>query len=145
MIALPKILLNSRLLVNSGFTAEEYPLLHAISTKFYPPMVVIVVSTVFLWTVMSLRPRTVKYQIKRIGFATIISLLALLAGLMHSKVALTAGRWWYTFPFFSIAMNDAAAYFCGMSCGRRKLIGLSPNKTLEGFIGAFFVNIIFTA
>jgi phosphatidate cytidylyltransferase len=37
------------------------------------------------------------------------------------------------------------AYFAGRAFGRRKLISLSPNKTLEGFIGGLISNVIFTA
>lgn len=34
-----------------------------------------------------------------------------------------------------IGCNDCMAYFCGRSFGKTPLIKLSPNKTLEGFIG----------
>ena len=108
-------------------------------------MIAITISPLFVWTVLSLKERTVKYQIKKISFAIMISILGCLSGYMHSRIALTAGRWWYTFPFLSIGWNDVAAYFCGMTFGRRKLIGLSPNKTLEGFFGALIVNLIYTA
>jgi predicted CDP-diglyceride synthetase/phosphatidate cytidylyltransferase len=63
-------------------------------------------------------------------------------------------------------MNDVAAYVCGeplrftphlraqeltlssfdylgMLFGRHQLIKLSPKKTVEGFVGAFFVTVIF--
>jgi phosphatidate cytidylyltransferase len=43
-----------------------------------------------------------------------------------------------------IAINDAAAYFVGKSMGRTPLIGLSPKKTCEGYVGAIFLTLIFT-
>ena len=32
------------------------------------------------------------------------------------------------------------AYFAGVAFGKHKLIGLSPNKTIEGFLGALIFN-----
>ena len=64
--------------------------------------------------------------------------------MLHSKVAMLSGRWWYTFPFLTTAWNDSTAYFCGVAFGKHKLIGLSPNKTLEGFLGALVCNILTT-
>jgi phosphatidate cytidylyltransferase len=43
-----------------------------------------------------------------------------------------------------VVFNDSWAYICGKTFGRTPLIKLSPNKTLEGFIGggvATFVSI----
>ena len=40
--------------------------------------------------------------------------------------------------------NDIFAYFSGITLGRTKLISLSPNKTLEGFIGGAIANLIMT-
>ena len=54
------------------------------------------------------------------------------------------GRLWYWYPFFSVAMNDAMAYFAGRAFGEHQLIGLSPNKTIEGFIGGLVFNILWT-
>ena len=33
-------------------------------------------------------------------------------------------------------INDSFAYFCGKLFGKHKLIEVSPNKTVEGFVGA---------
>ena len=54
------------------------------------------------------------------------------------------GTTWGMFVFFSVVCNDTFAYFAGKSFGRTKLISLSPNKTLEGFIGGAVANFIFT-
>jgi len=43
-----------------------------------------------------------------------------------------------------VILNDSFAYFSGRTFGRTKLISLSPNKTLEGFIGGAIANFIFT-
>ena len=52
------------------------------------------------------------------------------------------GRWWLYFATMSVSLNDAAAYFAGRFFGKHHLIGLSPNKTIEGFIGGTVGNFI---
>ena len=53
-----------------------------------------------------------------------------------------AGRWWLYFAAISAVLNDTCAYFAGRAFGRHHLIGLSPNKTIEGFVGGTIGNII---
>ncbi|KAL8286383.1 hypothetical protein RQP46_004400 [Phenoliferia psychrophenolica] len=53
------------------------------------------------------------------------------------------GLIWFWIPCSLVVMNDIAAYVCGMLFGRHQLIKLSPKKTVEGFVGAFFVTMIF--
>ena len=40
-------------------------------------------------------------------------------------------------------VNDVMAYVFGKTMGRTKLIKLSPNKTVEGFIGGGISTVIF--
>lgn len=54
------------------------------------------------------------------------------------------GRWWVQFACLSVALNDASAYFAGKCFGKRHLIGLSPNKTVEGFLGGVIMNVLIT-
>ncbi len=54
------------------------------------------------------------------------------------------GRWWLYFAVLSVALNDSSAYFAGKCFGKHHLIGLSPNKTIEGFIGGLIGNIFVT-
>jgi len=47
------------------------------------------------------------------------------------------------FLFFAAWVNDAAAYFIGSLFGRtRGILRYSPNKSLEGYIGAFVITMI---
>ncbi len=47
------------------------------------------------------------------------------------------------FLFILAWMNDTAAYFIGTFFGKRKgIIKQSPNKSLEGYIGAFVITVI---
>ncbi len=62
----------------------------------------------------------------------------------QSYVYLLGGRYWTYFSTLSISCNDSFAYFAGRMFGTHHLIGLSPNKTIEGFVGGFVSNIICT-
>ena len=139
-MSLRKSLLNFTYLENTGYSPKDFPLLKCIMIDLYNPLIAIAASLIFLWTILSFEERTVRYQIKKISFAILLSILGLCVSTMHSSVAMTGGRWWYFFPFFTTGWNDAMAYFAGVAFGKHKLIGLSPNKTLEGFIGALVFN-----
>jgi phosphatidate cytidylyltransferase len=53
------------------------------------------------------------------------------------------GRWWLFLLLGSLWLGDTAAMFFGKSFGRHKLAPMvSPNKTVEGFIGGFIGVII---
>ena len=53
------------------------------------------------------------------------------------------GRVWAILATSIVAINDASAYAAGMSFGMTPLIKLSPNKTLEGFLGGMVLTVIF--
>ncbi|PLW20187.1 hypothetical protein PCANC_09847 [Puccinia coronata f. sp. avenae] len=53
------------------------------------------------------------------------------------------GLIWFWVPASLVIMNDVAAYVFGMLFGKHQLIKLSPKKTVEGFIGGFFMTVIF--
>ena len=48
----------------------------------------------------------------------------------------------FVFPVGLVIWNDITAYLCGFFFGKTPLIQLSPKKTWEGFIGAFFLTLI---
>ncbi|XP_040273930.1 phosphatidate cytidylyltransferase 1 [Bufo bufo] len=50
---------------------------------------------------------------------------------------------WFLVPVSIVICNDIMAYLFGFFFGRTPLIKLSPKKTWEGFIGGFFLTIIF--
>ncbi|KAJ7708349.1 cytidylyltransferase family-domain-containing protein [Mycena rosella] len=54
-------------------------------------------------------------------------------------------RWliWFWVPASLVISNDVFAYIWGITFGRTPLIQLSPKKTVEGFVGAFWSTMIF--
>jgi len=53
------------------------------------------------------------------------------------------GLIWFWVPASLVICNDVFAYIWGITVGRTPLIKLSPKKTVEGFVGAFWSTILF--
>ncbi|PHH59823.1 hypothetical protein CDD81_2459 [Ophiocordyceps australis] len=53
------------------------------------------------------------------------------------------GMIWFFLPAALVITNDIFAYICGITFGRTQLIKLSPKKTVEGFVGAWIMTILF--
>ena len=53
------------------------------------------------------------------------------------------GMIWLFLPVSLVITNDIFAYICGITFGRTQLIKLSPKKTVEGFVGAWIMTVIF--
>lgn len=53
------------------------------------------------------------------------------------------GMIWFFLPVSLVICNDIFAYICGITFGRTQLIKLSPKKTVEGFVGAWVLTVIF--
>ena len=52
------------------------------------------------------------------------------------------GMIWFFLPAALVITNDIFAYVCGIAFGRTQLIKLSPKKTVEGFVGAWIMTLI---
>ncbi|TGZ82932.1 phosphatidate cytidylyltransferase [Ascodesmis nigricans] len=53
------------------------------------------------------------------------------------------GMIWFFLPASLVITNDIFAYICGITFGRTQLIKISPKKTVEGFVGAWIMTILF--
>jgi phosphatidate cytidylyltransferase len=92
--------------------------------------------------VFGLKEKTLKYQIKNYVAAINGSIYVVIAinGIILSHCI---GLFWGIFTMGGVTCNDLFAYIMGKSFGRTQLISLSPNKTLEGFLGGAFWTVIF--
>ena len=66
-----------------------------------------------------------------------------ISGALFFSFYVYKGYFWLIFTNGSVMINDIMAYVFGKSMGRTKLIKLSPNKTVEGFVGGGLSTIIF--
>ncbi|OUM57428.1 hypothetical protein PIROE2DRAFT_17597 [Piromyces sp. E2] len=95
----------------------------------------------FLIFVMSLRKGYYQFQFIQFAWTHLILLFVVFqAHFLINNVL--QGIIWFLLPASLVIVNDIAAYVCGFFWGRTPLIQLSPKKTWEGFIGAFFLTVI---
>jgi phosphatidate cytidylyltransferase len=52
------------------------------------------------------------------------------------------GLIWFFLPVSLVITNDIFAYVCGITFGKTQLIKLSPKKTVEGFVGAWVLTVV---
>ena len=84
------------------------------------------------------------YKFQFVQFAwTHLSLLLVIAQSHFIIDNIFEGLFWFLMPTSLVICNDITAYICGFFFGKHKLIQLSPKKTWEGFIGAFFCTLIY--
>ena len=110
-------------------------------------------SLVFVLTVLAFRKDVIKYQFTQLTWTLMTT--ALVSAQMNLAIYnILEGMFWFLLPPSLVVCNDCFAYFCGMSMsgkvfknskGERLpfLPFLSPNKSWEGFVGAFFFTCIF--
>lgn len=96
----------------------------------------------FVGFVMSLKKGYLKQQFGLFCWVH-MSLLLIVVSSHFIMNNILEGLIWFWVPASLVICNDVFAYFWGVTIGRTPLIKLSPKKTLEGFVGAFFSTIIF--
>lgn len=110
-----------------------------------PTISFILYSGTFVLTITTLQREHIKFQINQLCWTILVIMLTVgqLKYIMHN---IFNGLIWYVLPCCLVFVNDIMAYVSGMTCGRkfirRPFIAFSPNKTWEGFIGAFLFTII---
>ncbi|KAG5476464.1 hypothetical protein LSCM1_04170 [Leishmania martiniquensis] len=91
--------------------------------------------------VLSLRKGMYRYQFIQFTWTAMMLMLSQVqfAGEMRNMVR---GMIWFLLPVSCVVNNDIWAYIFGKCFGRKKLLSLSPKKTVEGFLGAFLFTVI---
>ncbi|OQR88262.1 phosphatidate cytidylyltransferase [Achlya hypogyna] len=100
----------------------------------------------FVFSVLSLKKGYYKYQMGQLTW-TIVTLCLIVFQMRYVLDNIFQGLFWFFFPSALVVCNDCFAYFCGKLWGKKfvktQFLKLSPNKTWEGFIGAFFCTLVF--
>ena len=95
----------------------------------------------FVFFVFSLQKGHYKFQFTQ--FAWTHMALFLIVGQAHFVINnIFEGFIWFILPISMVITNDIFAYLCGITFGRHQLIQISPKKTWEGFLGAWFFTVI---
>ncbi|SCW01584.1 LAFE_0E02872g1_1 [Lachancea fermentati] len=95
----------------------------------------------FVIFVCSLRKGFLKFQFASLCITHMVLLLVVFQAHLIINNVLN-GLIWFLLPCGLVIVNDIFAYLCGITFGRTKLIEISPKKTLEGFLGAWFFTAI---
>ncbi|KXN92449.1 Putative phosphatidate cytidylyltransferase [Leucoagaricus sp. SymC.cos] len=96
----------------------------------------------FMGFVMSLKKGALKQQFGLFCWVHMTLLMIVVSS--HFIVNnILEGLIWFWVPASLVICNDVFAYIWGITLGRTPLIKLSPKKTVEGFVGAFFSTLIF--
>uniref|UniRef100_A0A7S2TMK8 phosphatidate cytidylyltransferase n=1 Tax=Lotharella oceanica TaxID=641309 RepID=A0A7S2TMK8_9EUKA len=103
-------------------------------------------ATMFCITVVSFKKGFYKYQMKQLAW-TFITVFMIVFQMKFAIENIKAGMFWFLLPCSLVICNDCMAYFCGKAFGKKLIkypfMRLSPNKTWEGFIGAYLFTCIF--
>ncbi|QLG71858.1 hypothetical protein HG535_0C02080 [Zygotorulaspora mrakii] len=91
----------------------------------------------FVIFVCSLRKGFLRFQFGSLCITHMVLMLVVVQAHLIIKNVLN-GIIWFLLPCGLVIVNDIFAYLCGITFGRTKLIEISPKKTLEGFLGAWF-------
>ncbi|KAI2468488.1 phosphatidate cytidylyltransferase [Annulohypoxylon bovei var. microspora] len=95
----------------------------------------------FVFFVANLKAGHLKFQFANFGWTHMaLYLIVVQAHFVMNNVF--EGMIWFFLPASLVITNDIFAYVCGITFGRTQLIKLSPKKTVEGFVGAWFMTII---
>jgi phosphatidate cytidylyltransferase len=101
----------------------------------------------FVLSVLNLRGSLLKFQLSQYMWTVVIICLVVLQCKFFASYVLK-GLFWFWFPMACVVMNDVSAYFCGIAMGKKfikkQFFKLSPNKTWEGFLGAFILTLLFS-
>ncbi|KAM5354301.1 hypothetical protein ACJ41O_000951 [Fusarium nematophilum] len=96
----------------------------------------------FVFFVASLQAGHYKFQFTNFAWTHMaLYLIVVQAHFIMNNVF--EGMIWFFLPAALVITNDIFAYICGILFGRTQLIKLSPKKTVEGFVGAWIMTIIF--
>ncbi|KAH6914047.1 phosphatidate cytidylyltransferase [Coprinopsis sp. MPI-PUGE-AT-0042] len=96
----------------------------------------------FMGFVMSLKKGYLKQQFGLFCWVH-MSLLIIVFSSHFIVNNILEGLIWFWVPASLVICNDCFAYIWGKTIGRTPLIKLSPKKTVEGFVGAFFSTLLF--
>lgn len=96
----------------------------------------------FVFFVMSLEKGHYKFQFTQFAWTHMaLYLIVVQAHFVMNNIL--EGMIWLFLPAALVITNDIFAYICGITFGRTQLIKISPKKTVEGFVGAWFFTVIF--
>ncbi len=114
----------------------EYPIFYYL-LKYHKFICFMLYCFGFFVFLRSLVKGYLRYQFRQFAYLHIIFIIF---GYFSSMIIsnIYNGMIWFLLPVSCVVVNDITAYIWGRMLGKHSLSLLSPKKTWEGFIGAFF-------
>ena len=118
----------------------EYPIFYYL-LKYHKFICFMLYCLGFFVFLRSLVKGYLRYQFRQFAYLHIIFIIF---GYFSSMIIsnIYNGMIWFLLPVSCVVVNDITAYIWGRMLGKHSLSLLSPKKTWEGFIGAFFSTLI---
>ena len=118
----------------------EYPIFYYL-LKYHKFICFMLYCLGFIFFLQSLKKGYYRYQFRQFAY---IHIIFMIFGYFSSMIIsnIYNGMIWFLLPVSCVVVNDITAYFWGRMLGKHSLSPLSPKKTWEGFIGAFFSTLI---
>lgn len=95
----------------------------------------------FIFSILSLNREQLAQQLLLFFVTHLVAFVCSMVSALSIR-NMTYGKFFYAYPALLVIANDIFAYFVGKAIGKTPLISLSPNKTVEGFIGGFIFTFI---
>ncbi|EAY13974.1 phosphatidate cytidylyltransferase family protein [Trichomonas vaginalis G3] len=134
----PYVLVFSLTYALFGKTMLHYFLSDAIISRYHFITSFGFVMLALIFFVTGLTPQNDQYAYKRFTYSFCGAMIVCVPCNLYARFA-EKSLFWFAVPLLCVMMNDTSAYFCGRFFGRHQLIKLSPNKTVEGFVGALIL------
>ena len=118
----------------------EYPVFYYL-LKYHKFICFMLYCLGFIMFLKSLVKGYYRYQFRQFAY---IHIIFMIFGYISSMIIsnIFNGMIWFLLPVSCVVVNDITAYFWGRKLGKHSLSPLSPKKTWEGFIGAFFSTLL---
>ena len=122
----------------SGKEALKFVIDPAITEKYHSLVSFSLLMLGLVLYVIDLTPENDAYAYKRFGY-TVCGIVLIVVPVNLFVYVGKRSIFWVFLSLSCVVFNDTFAYFCGRFFGRHQLIKLSPNKTVEGFVGALIL------
>ena len=95
----------------------------------------------FVAFILSLKKASLRIQFSQLGITFVVLIFVVFQSLIQIA-NIYSGFVWFVLPTSLVIVNDIAAYLCGTAFGKTQLIRLSPKKTLEGYLAAAVITLL---